>query len=72
MFANLLYAIALAIVAPVALFRMLRHGRYRRSIRNKFFGLSPERARRLRGSSPCLWIHAVSVGEVNLLPRLVH
>ncbi len=72
MFANLLYAIALAIVAPVALFRMLRHGRYRRSIRDKFFGLSSQQARRLRGSSPCLWIHAVSVGEVNLLPRLVH
>jgi 3-deoxy-D-manno-octulosonic-acid transferase len=71
MFANLLYAIALAAVSPMVIYRMLRHGRYRRGIRDKLLGLSSTSARRLRGGARCVWIHAVSVGEVNLLPRLV-
>ena len=73
MFANLLYFIALAAVSPVVLLRMLRHGRYRRGIHEKLFGISAKKARRLRGLSRCIWIHAVSVGEVNLLsPLLAH
>ena len=36
----------------------------------KLFGLVPVAPRR-SGNIRCIWIHAVSVGEVNLLPRLV-
>ncbi|NND96944.1 MAG: 3-deoxy-D-manno-octulosonic acid transferase [Pirellulaceae bacterium] len=72
MFANTLYIIALTIVSPIVLYRNLRHGRYRRGIGEKLLGLSRERAKSIRGNrSQCLWIHAVSVGEVNLLPGIV-
>ena len=72
MLANLLYVFALAAVSPLVVYRMVRHGRYRRGLAEKLLGLSALRAKQLRGRSErCLWIHAVSVGEVNLLPRLV-
>ncbi len=71
MLANLLYLLALAAGSPFILYRMIRHGRYRRGVREKLWGLSQEKAARLRGDSACIWIHAVSVGEVNLLKNLV-
>ena len=71
MLENLLYAAALTVLSPVILYRMLRHGRYRRGIRQKFLGLSTTEAQVMTQGKRCVWIHAVSVGEVNLLPRLV-
>lgn len=76
MLANVLYGLALLLLSPVIAYRMIRHGRYRRGICEKLLGISPRRAGELigPGSDPerrILWIHAVSVGEVNLLPRLV-
>jgi len=71
MLANLIYAMALMLLSPVILVRMLRHGRYRRGIRQKLLGLSRTEASSMTQGKPCVWIHAVSVGEVNLLPRLV-
>jgi 3-deoxy-D-manno-octulosonic-acid transferase len=71
MLANLLYSIALVLLSPMILYRMLRHGRYRRGLREKLIGLSPAQAARLRGAQDCVWIHAVSVGEANLLPGIV-
>jgi 3-deoxy-D-manno-octulosonic-acid transferase len=71
MLANLLYSIALVLLSPMVLYRMLRHGRYRRGLREKLIGLSPAQAARLRGAQDCVWIHAVSVGEANLLPGIV-
>lgn len=71
MFANLLYAVALALLSPMILYRMLRHGRYRRGIVDKLYGLTSTQAARLRDGRPCVWIHAVSVGEANLLPGIV-
>ena len=44
MLENLLYAAALTVLSPVILYRMLRHGRYRRGIRQKFLGLSTTEA----------------------------
>lgn len=71
MFANLLYLAALLIASPVVMYRAIRHGRYRRGIRQKLLGLSTSDAQRLRGdASSVIWLHAVSVGEVNLLPGL--
>lgn len=71
MLANLVYLAALLLLAPVILDRMIRHRRYRRGLREKLFGLSFERAAEIGGGGPCVWIHAVSVGEVNLLSGVV-
>ena len=69
---NLLYIAALALLSPVIVYRMIRYGRYRRGAGEKLRGLSLVRAEQIRGDhSACVWIHAVSVGEVNLLPTLV-
>ncbi|MGB7347722.1 MAG: 3-deoxy-D-manno-octulosonic acid transferase, partial [Pirellulaceae bacterium] len=72
MLANLIYLFALTLLSPLIAYRMFRHGRYRRGIGEKLLGLSAKRAKHLRGdASTCLWLHAVSVGEVNLLPGVV-
>ncbi|MCM2372976.1 3-deoxy-D-manno-octulosonic acid transferase [Aporhodopirellula aestuarii] len=72
MFLNLLYAAALTMLSPVILYRMFRHGRYRRGVGQKLFGLSRRRAAELVGDHrETIWLHAVSVGEVGLLPELV-
>tara|TARA_A100001391_G_scaffold166907_3_gene127142 strand:+ start:3142 stop:4461 length:1320 start_codon:yes stop_codon:yes gene_type:complete len=71
MFLNLLYAIALTLLSPVILYRIVRYGRYRRGVSEKLFGVSKRRASELlAGSDESIWLHAVSVGEVNLLPEL--
>ncbi|TWU07678.1 3-deoxy-D-manno-octulosonic acid transferase [Stieleria varia] len=68
MIANALYFLALFAASPWIAFRMFRHGRYRRGIGQKFWGLSRDHAAELRGDhADCIWLHAVSVGEVNLL-----
>ena len=71
MFANLIYAFALCLASPLIAYRVIRHGRYRRGITEKLWGISPSRGRQLRGHGQCIWIHAVSVGEVNLLGGLI-
>ena len=71
MLANLLYTTALMLLSPVILYRMVRHGRYRRGVRQKLWGLSSADAKTITGGRRCVWVHAVSVGEVNLLPRLI-
>ncbi len=71
MFANLIYALAICLVSPVIAYRMIRHGRYRRGIGQKLLGLSRASGQRLRGSGNCIWLHAVSVGEVNLLGGVI-
>ncbi|TWT87821.1 3-deoxy-D-manno-octulosonic acid transferase [Neorhodopirellula pilleata] len=72
MFFNFLYLTALLALSPVILYRSLRHGRYRRGRFEKVFGLSKSRGAALRGDAwKTVWVHAVSVGEVNLLLELV-
>jgi 3-deoxy-D-manno-octulosonic-acid transferase len=71
MFANFLYAIALGLASPVILYRAIRHHRYRRGVGEKLFGLSALKCQRWQSSSGCIWFHAVSVGEVNLLPGVI-
>jgi 3-deoxy-D-manno-octulosonic-acid transferase len=64
---NLLYAVALAVSSPLLLYRWIRTGKYREGWNEKFLGEAPRRI----GDHPCLWFHAVSVGEVLLLQPLV-
>jgi len=64
---NLVYALLLVLLSPVLLFRMVWRGKYRDGLWEKLSGRAPHRI----GDRPCLWFHAVSVGEVLLLRPLV-
>src|SRR5216684_4181410 len=70
----LLYSALLAVVlvlgTPYWLFQMLRHGKYRRGLLQRF-GRVPERKRDSNSRKPSIWIHAVSVGEVLAVSELV-
>jgi 3-deoxy-D-manno-octulosonic-acid transferase len=59
---------ALLFGSPYWIFQMLRHGKYRRGLRERF-GVVPQRIR--SQSKPSIWIHAVSVGEVLAVSELV-
>jgi 3-deoxy-D-manno-octulosonic-acid transferase len=60
---NCVYLVLLIAAAPVLVYRALRTGRYRDGWSEKFLGRAPLRI----GDRPCIWFHAVSVGEVLLL-----
>ena len=64
---NLLYAAALLCASPWIVWRSWRTGRYREGFAAKLLGHAPQRV----GAGPCVWFHAVSVGEVNLIATLV-
>ena len=57
---NVLYLGLLVLVSPVLMYRRWAHGKYRDGWAEKFWGRLPQRM----SSRPCLWLHAVSVGEV--------
>jgi 3-deoxy-D-manno-octulosonic-acid transferase len=63
---DIAYLIALIAISPVAIYKMLRHGRYRAGWANRFGKIS-----RKRPDKKCIWIHAVSVGEVNATTILI-
>ena len=64
---NVAYLVLLVLAAPWLLFQAVRKGKYREGFGAKFLGLAPER----RSDRFCLWLHAVSVGEVNVLAPLL-
>lgn len=65
---NLIYGCLLLLLSPVILWRCLRHRRYRQGWREKLFGRLPvDNA----DSRPVVWFHAVSVGEVLQLQKVV-
>jgi 3-deoxy-D-manno-octulosonic-acid transferase len=64
---NLAYLIALLLAAPRMLWQSIRKGKHREGFATKFLGLVPRR----ESGRPCIWFHAVSVGEVNLLATLL-
>jgi 3-deoxy-D-manno-octulosonic-acid transferase len=53
-------------VSPMVLYRMIRHNRYRAGWTQRFGRVS-----RKKPEKKCLWIHAVSVGEVNATVTLI-
>jgi len=63
---DIVYAAGLAATSPVWLYKMIRHGRYREDIGQRF-GAVPRRY----GLQPTIWIHGVSLGEVNAARTLV-
>lgn len=62
-----LYLLLLLALSPWLVWQSLRTGKYRQGLAAKFLGLVPRR----QSDAPCVWLHAVSVGEVNLLVPLV-
>ncbi len=64
---NLIYLAALVVFAPYLVYRWASTGRYREGWAEKLRGEAPLRI----GNRPCLWFHAVSVGEVLLLRPLI-
>ncbi|MCP4374706.1 MAG: 3-deoxy-D-manno-octulosonic acid transferase, partial [bacterium] len=63
---DLIYGVMLLLLSPWWLYRMIRHGRYRNGIAQRF-GALPIRY----GLQPVIWLHGVSLGEVNALSSLV-
>jgi 3-deoxy-D-manno-octulosonic-acid transferase len=66
-FLNVVYLGLLVLVAPWLAYCALRHGKYRTGWPEKLLGRVPRRD----GERFCVWWHAVSVGEVNLLGTLL-
>ena len=64
---SILLALGLVIGSPYWIFEMIRYGKYRRGLRERF-GSVPDRVRASRTKS--IWIHAVSVGEVVAVSEL--
>ncbi len=64
--ADFVYVILVIAVSPIAVYRAIRYGRYRRGWGNRL-GKVPLR----RDDKKCIWLHAVSVGEINASRTLV-
>jgi 3-deoxy-D-manno-octulosonic-acid transferase len=64
---NALYLLLLLAYSPWLLYAAIRKGKYREGFAEKFLGRVPPRD----GQAPCIWFHAVSVGEVNVLGPLL-
>jgi 3-deoxy-D-manno-octulosonic-acid transferase len=60
---NAVYLSALLLASPSVIWSAWKHGKYREGFSAKFLGQVPIRT----SNRPCVWLHAVSVGEVNLL-----
>lgn len=60
---NAVYLTLLLVLSPAIVITAWRTGKYREGWGEKFFGFVPERT----SDKFCVWLHAVSVGEVNLL-----
>jgi 3-deoxy-D-manno-octulosonic-acid transferase len=64
-----LLGVALVVSLPYWLLQMTRHGKYRAGLKERF-GRVPPHVR--QQASPTIWVHAVSVGEVLAVSRLIH
>lgn len=63
---NIAYFLAAVAVSPILLYRVIRHGRYRTGWAQRFGKVSRRDPRK-----KCIWLHAVSMGEVNAAKTLV-
>ncbi len=63
---DLLYLLAAAAYSPVAVYRAVRHKRYRTGWDQRFGKII-----RRSPTKKCIWLHAVSVGEVNAAKTIV-
>ncbi|MHC4625484.1 MAG: 3-deoxy-D-manno-octulosonic acid transferase [Planctomycetota bacterium] len=63
---DLLYLFAAVAYSPIVLYRAIRHNRYRRGWAQRFGRVMPRDPAR-----NCIWLHAVSVGEVNAAKSII-
>jgi 3-deoxy-D-manno-octulosonic-acid transferase len=63
---DLLYLLAGAAYSPVVIYRFIRHKRYRSGWAQRFGKVS-----RRSPAKKCIWLHAVSVGEVNAAKTII-
>ena len=64
---SVVLGLAILVAGPYWLWEMLRHAKYRAGLRERL-GIIPRRVR--GGAAKCIWIHAVSVGEVLAISEL--
>ncbi|MEX0978722.1 MAG: glycosyltransferase N-terminal domain-containing protein, partial [Pirellulales bacterium] len=64
---NVVYLLLLVVVSPWLVVQAIRTGKYREGWGQKLLGLVPRRP----STAPCIWLHAVSLGEVSLIGSLV-
>jgi 3-deoxy-D-manno-octulosonic-acid transferase len=63
---DFLYVLAAIAIIPVAIYRVVKHRRYRTGWAQRFGKVA-----RRSPDKKCIWLHAVSVGEVNAAKTLV-
>ncbi|MHC4221361.1 MAG: 3-deoxy-D-manno-octulosonic acid transferase, partial [Planctomycetota bacterium] len=63
---DFLYLVAVTAISPMVLYRMVRHKRYRAGWAQKLGDIT-----RKQPGKKCIWIHAVSVGEVNATKTII-
>jgi 3-deoxy-D-manno-octulosonic-acid transferase len=61
------YLLAAVAITPAVVYRMVRYGRYRAGWSNRFGRIT----RKDPALKKCIWLHAVSLGEVNAAKTLV-
>ncbi len=64
---NFVYLLLIVVGSPWLAYCAIRKGKYRDGWAEKILGRVPKRS----GQRPCIWLHAVSVGEVNLLQPIL-
>ena len=64
---NAIYLVAFVASVPWLVWRAVFQGKNRSGWSARLFGMVPWR----HSLRPCVWLHAVSVGEVNLLSALI-
>jgi len=64
---NLVYIVLVVVFSPWLVYSAIRKGKYREGWGAKLLGRVPMREE----EGPCIWFHAVSVGEVNVLAPLL-
>lgn len=57
---DIVYILALILFCPIAIYRRVKHNRYKRGFSDRLGNI-----KRKNPDKKCIWIHAVSVGEVN-------
>jgi len=64
---DFVYLLAAAAYSPVVIYRVIRHKRYRTGWAQRFGRI----IRKDRALKECIWVHAVSVGEVNAATTII-
>jgi len=66
-FFDFLYLLAIIAISPVAIYRMIRYKRYRKGWANRLGNIH----RKDPALKKCVWLHAVSVGEINAAKTII-